>query len=125
HQGLFSIELSHDLKKIDRMNTYNSLDGVNKYNINVFSVNNRVVFTDHHAFYTYDDIEKQIIPYKELNESLGHAASAFRITHFKSDYYWFIRDTEASLFRIKEGKAELVDVVQYSLFKNQTVDDYQ
>jgi DNA-binding CsgD family transcriptional regulator len=125
HQGLFSIELSHDLKKIDRMNTYNSLDGVNKYNINVFSVNNRVVFTDHHAFYTYDDIEKQIIPYKELNESLGHAASSFRITHFKSDYYWFIRDTEASLFRIKEGKAELVDVVQYSLFKNQTVDDYQ
>lgn len=125
HQGLFSIELSHDLKKIDRINTYNSLDGVNKYNINVFTVNNRVVFTDHHAFYTYDDIEKQIIPYKELNESLGHAVSAFRIAHFKSNYYWFIRDTEASLFRINEGKAELIDIVQYSLFKNQTVDDYQ
>jgi len=125
HQGLFSIELSQNLKKIERINTYNSLDGVNKYNINVFSVNNRVVFTDHHAFYTYDDIEKQIIPYKELNESLGHAVSAFRIAHFKSNYYWFIRDTEASLFRIKEGKAELLDIVQYSLFKNQTVDDYQ
>ncbi len=125
HQGLFSIELSQDLKKIDRMITYNSLDGVNEYNINVFSLNNRVVFTDHHAFYTYDDIEKQIIPYKELNESLGHAVSAFRVAHFKSDYYWFIRDTEASLFRIKEGKSELIDIVQYSLFKNQTVDDYQ
>jgi DNA-binding CsgD family transcriptional regulator len=125
HQGLFSIELSQDLKKIDRMNTYNSLDGENKYNINVFSINNRVVFTDHHAFYTYDDIEKQIIPYQELNESLGHAKSAFRITHFKSNYYWFVRDTEASLFMIKEGKAELIDIVQYSLFKNQTVDDYQ
>lgn len=125
HQGLFSIELSQDLRKIDRMKTYNSLDGVNKYNINVFSVNNRVVFTDHHAFYTYDDIEKQIVPYKELNESLGHAVSAFRIAHFKSNYYWFIRDTEASLFKIKEGKAELMDIVQYSLFKNQTVDNYQ
>ncbi|MEA4935181.1 MAG: triple tyrosine motif-containing protein [Paludibacter sp.] len=125
HQGLFSIELSQDLKKIDRMKTYNSLDGVNKYNINVFSVNNRVVFTDHHAFYTYDDIEKQIIPYKELNESLGHAVSAFRVAHFKSNYYWFIKDSEASLFRIKEGKAELMDIVQYSLFKNQTVDNYQ
>lgn len=125
HQGLFSIELSQDLRKIDRMKTYNALDGVNKYNINVFSVNNRVVFTDHHAFYTYDDIEKKIIPYKELNESLGHAVSAFRIAHFKSNYYWFIKDTEASLFRIKEGKAELMDIVQYSLFKNQTVDNYQ
>ncbi len=125
HQGLFSIELSQDLKKIDRINTYKSLDGVNEYNINVFSVNNRVVFTDHHTFYTYDDIEKQIIPYQTLNESLGHAKSAFRIAHFKSNYYWFIRETEASLFRITEGKAELIDIVQYSLFKNQTVDDYQ
>ncbi|MDO9634261.1 MAG: triple tyrosine motif-containing protein [Paludibacter sp.] len=125
HQGLFSIELSQDLKKIDRLTNYNSLDGVNQYNINVFSVNNRVVFTDHHTFYTYDDIEKRIIPYQVLNESLGHAKSAFRIAHFKSNYYWFIRDTEASLFMIKEGKAELIDILQYSLFKNQTVDDYQ
>lgn len=125
HQGLFSIELSQDFRKIERVNTYNALDGENEYNINVFSINNRVVFTDHHSFFTFDDIDKKIIPYRELNEGIGHAVSAYRISHFKSNYYWFIRDTEASLYQISDTETRLIDIVHYSMFRNQTVDDYQ
>lgn len=125
HQGLFSIELSQDFRNIERINSFDALDGENKYNVNVFSINNRVVFTDHHSFYTFDDIDKKIIPYRELNERIGHAASAYRVSHFKSNYYWFIRDTEASLYQISDAESRLVDIVHYSMFRSQTVDDYQ
>lgn len=125
HQGLYAIQLNPDLRTIDDLKAYSSLDGKNKYNINVFSINNRVVFTDHHRFYTYDDISGKIIVYNELNASLGLASRAYRIVKFKADTYWLIRDTEASLYSIKPGATRLLDVVHYSDFKSQTVDDYQ
>lgn len=125
HKGLFAIELKPDMKTIERIQTFTTLDGENEFNINVFSINNRVVFTDHHRFYTYDDISRKIVRYDELNNELRFASGAYRITHFKSDLFWFIRDSEASLFSIKPSGIRLVDIVNYSDFKNQTVDDYQ
>ena len=125
HQGLYKIQLSQDLHKIVSMKTYNSLDGKNEFNNNVFSINNRVVFTDHTGFYTFDDINKKIIPYKELNQNLGNFSQAYRVCHFRSNLYWFIRDGEAALVQVQPNGIKLLDIVQYSLFLNQTVDDYQ
>ncbi len=125
HQGLFAIQLSNDLKKIEHIFTYTSLDGIHQYPINVFSINNRVVFTDRTGFYTFDDIQKKIIRFDELNKSLGYFAHAYRVCPFTSDKYWFINNDEAALFEIKLGKARLLDVVNYALFLNQTIDDYQ
>lgn len=125
HQGLYAIQLTPDLKKIEHISTFNSLDQKHKYAINVFSINNRVVFTDNTAFYTYDDIRKKIIPYEELNKSLGYFAQSYRVCHFRDDMYWFIHDGESALVQVKPGAIRLLDVVQYALFLNQTVDDYQ
>jgi ligand-binding sensor domain-containing protein/DNA-binding CsgD family transcriptional regulator len=125
HQGLYAIQLTPDLKKIEHISTFNSLDQKHKYAINVFSINNRVVFTDNTAFYTYDDIQKKIIPYVELNKSLGYFAQSYRVCHFRDYMYWFIHDEESALVQVKPGAIKLLDVVQYALFLNQTVDDYQ
>ncbi len=125
HHGLYAIQLTPDLQKIEHISTFNSLDNKHKYPINVFSINNRVVFTDNISFYTFDDIQKKIIPYQELNKSLGYFSHAYRVCHFNSDLYWFIRDGESALVRVKPGAIKILDVVQYALFLNQTVDDYQ
>jgi len=125
HQGLYAIRLTTDLHRIEHITTFNSLDRKHRYPINVFSVNNRVVFTDNNAFYTYDDIQKKIIPYNELNKSLGYFARAYRVCHFDADLYWFILDGEAALVQVKQGDIKVMDVVQYAQFFNQTVDEYQ
>jgi len=125
HQGLYAIQLTPDLKKIEKITTFKSLDSKNQLPINVFSINNRVVFTDNTAFYTYDDIQKEIIPYRELNKNLGYFSHSYRVCPFKGNWYWFIRDGEAALVQIKAGSIKLLDIVQYALFLNQTVDDYQ
>ena len=125
HQGLYAIQLSTDLKKNDRISTFKTLDQKHEYPINVFSINNRVVFTDNTGFYTYDDIQKKIIPYHELNNGLGYFAHSYRVCPFKGDLYWFIRNGEAALYEIKPPVFRQIDVVQYSRFLNETVDDYQ
>lgn len=125
YKGMYLLQLSHDLKKIEKKIKFKSLDGLNESNINVFAINNRVVFTNHHAFYTYDDIKKKIVPYVALNQTLGHYAKAHRISHFKNNLYWFIMNTEAALVQVKDSETEIIDVVNYSLFLNQTVDEYQ
>ncbi len=125
YQGLYAIKLSSDLRRVEKISEYKSLDNKNASNINVFSLNNRVVFTDHTQFYTFDDIQKKIIPYDELNQKLGYFYKAYRITHFRDDLYWFILDGEAALVQINNSEVQLLDVVHYSMFLNQTVDDYQ
>jgi len=125
YQGMYAIQLSPDLKRMERIQTFKSLDQKHEYPINVFSINNRVVFTDNTGFYTYDDIQKKIIPYKELNNNLGYFSHAYRVCPFKSNQYWFIRDGEAALVEVKAHEFKILDVVQYALFLNQTVDDYQ
>jgi DNA-binding CsgD family transcriptional regulator len=125
HQGLYAIRLKPDLRTIENLQSYNSLDNKNEFNINVFPVNNRIVFTDHTRFYTFDDIGKEIIVYHDLNKALGSFAQAYRICHFKANMYWFIRDSEAALVEVQPTGVKFIDIVQYSLFLNQTVDDYQ
>lgn len=125
HQGLFAIRLTPDLRKVEHLSTYKSLDQKNEYNINVFSVNGRVIFTDHTKFYTFDDIRKQIVPYDELNRKLGYFSKAYRVSHFKNNLYWFILDGEAALVDVKPNESKIIDVVHYSQFLNQTVDNYQ
>lgn len=125
HQGMFAIQLSKDLKKAEKIEEFNTLDGKNQSNMNVFQVNNRVVFTDHQQFYTYDDIRKVLIPYDKLNQGLGYFSSSYRVALFFSNYYWFIRDDAAALYEVKDDQLRLIDIVQYSLFKNQIVDNNQ
>jgi DNA-binding CsgD family transcriptional regulator/outer membrane protein assembly factor BamB len=125
YQGLYAIRLTADLQKAESIIAFKSLDDKNETNINVFSLNNRVVFTDHTGFYTYDDIQKKIIPYDALNMALGYFSKAYRISHFKNNIYWFILDGEAALVQVKEGETVILDVIHYSSFHNQTVDDYQ
>ena len=125
HQTLYAIQLSPNLRRVEHISTFTSLDGKHSLPINVFSINNRVVFTDNTAFYTYDDIRKKIIPYDELNKSLGYFSHAHRVCHYKGDMYWFIRNGESALVQVKPGAIKLLDVVQYSLFLNQAVDDFE
>jgi len=125
YEGLYAIRLSSDFKKVEKIQVYRSLDGKHQYPIHVLMLNSRVVFADKTGLYTFDDIRKEIIPYKEMNDQLGYFSHAYRICPFRNDLYWFIRDEEAALFRVDGNRANLIDVVPYSLFRNQSVDDYQ
>jgi len=125
HEGLYSIQLKEDLRTIEKLTTYETLDGKNKLPVGVFSINNRIVFTDGNAIYTYDDLNQKIIPYTKLIKSIGRFAHAYRITPFQQATYWFIDEDEAALIQIDGDSGKILDRFQFAYFKSQTVDDYQ
>lgn len=125
HKGLYRIELMPDLRKIKTIKYYESLDGKDKSTINVFKLQNRVVFTSGVGFFTFDDLGKRIIPYTTLNRSIGKFSTAYRVSQFTTNQYWFIQNESAALVDISDDKLSILDVVQYASFPNESVDGYQ
>ncbi len=123
HKGLYRLTLKEDLKSIDKIIKYNSLDGINELAIKVYSINNRVVFSDNNAFYIYDDLQNKIIPFKELNKSLGKFSHSHNVCYYNPTLYWFIRNEEAALVQIKGNDVKIVDRIHFSTLQNQTVDN--
>lgn len=100
HQkGLYKIEISDDYSHSKKVDFYPNING-KSYNIKVFKINNRVVFTTSENIYTYDYVRNQIIPIDTLSENLGEFRTANQIQHFKKNEYWLIKDDKLALFEI-------------------------
>ncbi len=126
HHGLYAINLSKDLKTIDTCKYYESLNKDEHLPIWTYLVNERVVFADTKSIYTYDDIKKEIIPYKELNSKLGHFKNAYRVCRSGYGSYWFINDYEAAKINLEQEETSYFsDLVVFSLFSSHTADMYQ
>lgn len=125
HQGLFMIKLKPDFSTIDKIMEIKSLDNKSPTIIYTYTINNRVVFSDNNQFYVYDDIKNSIVPFEELNKSLGKFSRAYSICYQKPSMYWFIMNDEAALVELQDNNVKIIDRVQYSLFQNQTVDNFQ
>lgn len=126
HKGLYSICLTEDLKEIDTVTFYPSLDGRTEGQIKVYSVNNRVVFLDGKTgFYTYDYLNDKIVPYDELNEALADYSISCTICPFYGNMYWFVSSAQAVLVRFKGNDAIVEDCVSYDVFGSRILDENQ
>lgn len=123
HKGLYRITLKEDLKTIDKMVKYNTLDGENELPIRVYSINNRVIFSDNNSYYIYDDLHNKIVPFGELNKSIGKFSQSHNVCFYKSTLYWFIKNEEAALVQIRGNDIKIVDRIHFSALQNQTVDN--
>jgi ligand-binding sensor domain-containing protein/DNA-binding CsgD family transcriptional regulator len=100
HQkGIFKIELSEDFATAIRVDYYPDIDG-KSYNIKVFKINNRVVFTTPEGIYTYDFVRNEIIPFEALAQNLGEFKNASHINNYYRNEYWFIKEDKLALFEI-------------------------
>lgn len=100
HQkGLYKIEISNDFKQAVSVIYFPNING-NSYNIKVFKINNRVVFTTSENIYTYDYVRNEIIPIESLSSDLGEYKAANQIQHYKGNEYWLIKDDKLALFDI-------------------------
>ena len=70
--GIYKIELSRDLKKVEKYTYIKSLsDEENNASLmHVMKIRGRVVLSDSKRTYTYDDINQRIIPFVQLNSIL-------------------------------------------------------
>ncbi len=93
------------------------------HSINVFKVENRIVFTTENTIFTYDDLNDTIVPYTSLNQQLGKFSSSHRIIEAPDHHYWFITKSSIGLFTVNKDKANLVREYPTSLFQGPALVD--
>lgn len=89
-KGLFRIRLNNSLTAIDESRNYPLVGHATNAHVQLFKVNNRMLFTSGQQLYTYDDIRDTIVPYNRLNRSLAKVAGAHKIIPAKAFHYWFV-----------------------------------
>jgi len=126
HRGIYRLKLSDNRDEVIK----SVYDGENSafgkdHGIHPFKIEDRMVFTTDTKLYTYDELKDSIVEYVDLNNQLGHFASAHRIFAAPNHHYWFITNQSIALFQIKDNAARLIKVYPASLFSHQLIENFE
>ncbi len=91
------------------------------HSIEVFKIENRIVFTTGEKLYTYDDLKDTIVGFVAMNEKLGNFQKATRIVAAPDHHYWFITKDSYGLFRIQDSEVKMIKEYPAGLFNNQLI----
>jgi hypothetical protein len=124
YKGVYRITLDEMLRKVQ---TYDYIGMIEEekpnVSVKVMKLRGRIVLTDGHSFYTYEDLSHQIVPYAALNENLREMGDTYRIISLNNDRFWFIRKSEYVLVNHCEGRFYPVARIPFSLFTNPIIED--
>jgi ligand-binding sensor domain-containing protein/DNA-binding CsgD family transcriptional regulator len=126
YKGLYKLSLSADLKKVINIKSYNTKNGLpSDYNINIFTLQNRLVFSSDDGFLSYDEISNRFTKYHSLNKELGSFAGSNKIINAGEKKYWFINHGKMGLVNLLEpGKVE-IDSSTFSILDGRMVQYYE
>lgn len=126
YKGIYKITLSSDLKKATSIKYYDKQYGLpGSYNINVFNLDNRIVFASDSGFYVYDDISDRFSRYQELNKKLGSFARSNKIIPALGKKYWFINHGHVSLADFSVPGKMSIDSNRFSILEGRMVQNYE
>lgn len=126
YKGIYKITLSADMKTAVSHKYYDEHNGLpGSYNINVFNLGNRIVFSSDAGFYVYDDITDRFYKYQQLNSMLGSFAASNKIIQADNKKYWFINHGRAALADFSQPGRVHIDSNQFTVLNRQMVQHYE
>jgi len=126
YKGIYKVILSPDLQKVISKKFYDEHAGLpESYNINVFNLNNKIVFSSDSGFYVYDDITDRFYKYQQLDKSLGSFASSNKIIPADGKKYWFINHGRVSLADFSVPGQLSIDSNSFTVLNGQMVQYYE
>jgi len=121
YKGVYRLKLSSDLDKVAEIENFLTFDTVQtepSRPVKVMKLRGRVLFADGKQFYTFDDINREIIPFEPLNQDLPEFADTYRIVQQNDHLFWFIRNKEYALVEYNADHYRLRDRIPYSILNN-------
>ena len=116
YQGVYRITTDDNREKLISSEYFgNDIFGSN-HSVNVFKIEDRIVFTTYNKFFTYDDLKDTIIPYDAINKQLGKFARSHRVIQAPGHHYWLISNDFIGLFSASANEMKLVKEYPASVF---------
>lgn len=126
YKGIYKVILSPDLKRATLVKYYDEHSGLpGAYNLNIFNLDNHIVFSSDKGFYIYDDIADKFSLYGGLNTKLGSFASSNKIIEAFSKKYWFINHGRVALADLSEPGHLKIDSNRFSILNGRMVQHYE
>ncbi|MDR6941600.1 triple tyrosine motif-containing protein [Mucilaginibacter pocheonensis] len=126
YKGIYKLTLSSDLKKVTSKIYYNERYGLpGSYNVNVFDLDNRVVFSSDSGFYIYDDITDRFFKYTQLNKKLGSFSASGKIIKAIGKKFWFINQGHVALTDLSVPGKLSIDTNSFTVLNGQMVQHYE
>ncbi|HVW15481.1 MAG TPA: triple tyrosine motif-containing protein [Mucilaginibacter sp.] len=126
YRGIYKITLSTDLSHATAVKYYDSHYGLpGSYNINVFNLENRIVFASDSGFYVYDDISDRFSRYQQLNRLLGSFATSNKIIPALGKKYWFINHGRVALADFSQPGSVKIDSNRFNVLDGRMVQNYE
>lgn len=126
YKGLYKLQLSNDLRRVIRTNYYSRKNGLpGSYHINVFKIENQVVFSSDSGFYAFDEISNSFAKYQQLNSGLGSFKYSNKIIPAVSKRYWFINHGKVALVNFEEAGKIKVDSSHFTVLDGRMVQYYE
>jgi len=113
-RGLYRLKLSDDLTAVTEKKCYGISNGfTSDYHINVFNLQNRIVFTNEGKVYTYNDLYDSIMLFDFIENQKKANSFITGIFSAGDSQYWFSTSSSLDLYKIQSGKVILVMSVPY------------
>ena len=125
HRGIFRLKLNDAHDSIVNTRYFGETIFGKDYDIQVFKIENRIVFTTGQEIFTYSDLNDSIIAYHQLNQGLGKYARSHRIVPADDHHYWFISTEGLGLFRIFDSEVENIKDYPSGLFREHLISGYE
>ncbi|HMI03293.1 MAG TPA: triple tyrosine motif-containing protein [Pedobacter sp.] len=126
YKGLYKLKLSADLKRVTATSQYNEKNGLpSDYNINVFSLENKLIYSSDQGFLNYDEISNRFSKYQTLNTSLAAFAASNKIIPAGSRKYWFVNHGKMALVDLSEPGKVHIDSNTFSVLDGKMVQYYE
>jgi hypothetical protein len=105
YKGVFRIKLSEDLTEVVESKLYNSAQGFpNDVLINVFKVENRLIFTANGGFYSYDAKGDKFFPLDEFNNLFGYGTVIADLEQDELGNIYFIEQSRLGIIRQQSNR---------------------
>jgi DNA-binding CsgD family transcriptional regulator len=126
YKGIYKVTLSADNKRVVSQKYYDKRSGLpDSYNVGVFNLDNRIVFSSDSGFYVYDDITDRFYKYQQLNKELHTFASSNKVIAAINNKYWFINHGRVALADLSVPGRLTIDSNRFSSLNGQMVQNYE
>ena len=126
YKGLYKLTLSSDFKKATNIKYYDEKNGLSSnFNINIFNLENKIVFSSDAGFLLYDEISNRFSKYDALNKSLGSFYTSNKIISAGLKKYWFINHGKMGLVNLSEPGKTVIDSSRFSVLDGRMVQYYE
>ena len=126
YKGLYKLKLSSDYSAVVSNKYYDEKSGLpTNYNLNLFNLEDKIVFASEAGFYTYDNLSDRFSKYTVLNKALGSFASSNKIIDAGSKKYWFINHGKTALANFGVSGKISIDSNRFSVLDGKMVQYYE